>query len=73
MEIIFVEFAPSLKTQNLLKLNIIVAIISLLALYYLDSPLELIGATGIAWVLISTVEAIRKLRRQNVEQTRLLE
>jgi len=68
-----VEFAPSLKPEKLLLINIIIANISLLILWIFDMPIELIGAAGIAWVLISTVEAIRKLRRQNVEQTRLLE
>jgi len=50
------------KAEKLLKLNIIVAFISLLILYFFDSPIELIGATGIAWVLISSLETIRKLK-----------
>jgi len=54
---------PSLKTTNLLKINIVVAFISFIILYVFDSPIELVGAIGIAWVSISTAEAIRKLRK----------
>jgi len=54
----------SLKTTNLLKLNIIVAVISLVILYFFDSPIELIGAAGISWVLISSMKTIRKERRR---------
>jgi hypothetical protein len=60
------ECAPSLKTRNLLITNIVVTIISFLIFYYFDTPIELIGATGIAWVLISSIETIRKLRKQTI-------
>jgi len=50
--------------NKLLLINILIAFASLLVLYYFDYPIELIGATGIAWVLISSVETIRKLNRQ---------
>lgn len=58
------ECAPSLKTHNLLITNILITAISFLILYYFDSPIELVGATGLAWVLISSAETIRKLRKQ---------
>jgi len=59
----YAEFVPSLKTRNLVIINIIVAVISLLIIYYFDTPIELIGATGIAWVSLSCIETIRKLRK----------
>lgn len=52
-----------MKTQNLLIINILITAISFLIIYYFDTPIELIGAAGIAWVFISSIETIRKLRR----------
>jgi len=60
----YVECAKSLKTRSLLIINIVIAAVSFLILYFFDSPIELIGATGIAWTLISSAEQIRKLRKK---------
>lgn len=49
--------------NKLLLMNILITFASFLVLYYFDSPIELLGATGIAWVLISSMETIRKLNR----------
>jgi hypothetical protein len=50
-----------MNIKTLFKANIVISILSLVGLYFLDYPLELIPMTGIAWVLISSVEEIRKL------------
>jgi len=53
--------------KKLFLINILIAFASFIILYYCDSPIELLGATGIAWVLISSMETIRKLNKKKKE------
>jgi len=58
-----VEYVPSMKTTKLLLINIVIAAFSFIILYFFDWPTEAVGIIGIAWAIISTVEAIRKRRK----------
>jgi len=53
-----------LKVSTLLKWNLLIGVLSLVGLYLLDYPFELVPTAGIAWVLISTVDSLRILRKK---------
>lgn len=50
--------------MKIFRINVCIAILSLLGLYFLDYPLELVPTSGIAWVLISSLESLRQIRRK---------
>lgn len=51
------------SVETLFWLNVSIANLSFAILYLYDWPVEAIGMTGIAWVVISSFEALSAIRR----------
>ena len=49
--------------ETLFWSNVAIATFSFIILYLYDWPVEAIGMTGIAWVVISSFESLRAVRR----------
>ena len=56
-----------MKLINRLKMDIMIASISLVIFILFDWPVELIAAIGIAWVWIDCVEVIKKKSERRLD------
>lgn len=51
------------SVETLFWSNMAIATFSFIIFYQYDWPIEAIGAAGISWVLISSIEMLRAIRR----------
>lgn len=49
--------------DRILKVNLVVSTVSFIILFLFDYPFELVGAAGLGWATVSSLEAIRRLRK----------
>lgn len=55
-----------MRMWRILKINVIIAVLSLLGFWFLDWPLEVFPCIGISWVLISCLEMLRTSRSEKL-------
>ena len=51
------------SVETLFWSNVAIATMSFVIFYLYDWPIEAIGAAGISWVIISSIEMLRAIRR----------
>lgn len=56
-----------MKPRTILRMNIFLGGAGLLIVALTDPPAEFIGATLVAWTLISSIETLRTLRKQGAK------